>query len=191
MHVSFINTITVPPFPSLNHLNTTVSFDEPVRLTCSVDGIPEPTNQWFLYNSIAQRESPLPFHNDRYKIIPNGSLEILKLEPSDFKSQCFMDMLCLSRNAYGESRQFYSLSLTANDCEKLVTSDDNSKLNDIATAIPGGDRKQRTIEIALIASIGSVLVVLLAVMVVVLLYFRRQYKRWVRLVLWGKGMYLQ
>lgn len=97
-----------------------------------------------------------------------------------------MNVLCLGRNDYGESKHYYSLSLNASDCEKIedttpvspeVTSpkeeEEASYLGDTAPET----KDSSILEIALISSLGSLLLVLLLVMAAVLLCLLRWCKR--------------
>ena len=174
---------TVPPFPSLDHKNANVTLTEPITLNCSVNGIPAPTIQWFLYDSVVWRELPLPHDNGRFTVMHNGSLRVRKLEHSDFKSSCVLDMLCLGRNDYGESKHYYSLRLNTIDCNKpsvpsVSTEVDflSEKVSYLGAATPE-TKDGSVLEIAFISSFGSLLLVLLVITAAVLLCLLRQCKR--------------
>ena len=107
---------TVPPTPTLAHYNRTVSLGLSVTLNCSVQAQPSPTYTWFHYDKQTRRESPII--DSRYTKLQNGSLQISNFQLSDFthRGDCIMLLLCSAENAFGASKQYYTITLNENEC---------------------------------------------------------------------------
>ena len=117
---------TVPPTPTLAHYNRTVSLGLSVTLNCSVQAQPSPTYTWFHYDKQTRRESPII--DSRYTKLQNGSLQISNFQLSDFthRGDCIMLLLCSAENAFGASKQYYTITLNENECVISMDTPPNS-----------------------------------------------------------------
>lgn len=152
-----------------------------MTLDCRAEAHPPPSYTWFLSSS--DRERPLT-DTSKYVQSPNGTLRVSRFETSDFDdSSCQIILLCSAENAYGVSRQYYTLSLDHNGCATVLELNINTpsevpKGTESGEGESGGKKNGETI---LIGVFSGVLLCLAVAVVLVFMYLltlcRRRYER--------------
>ena len=164
----------MPPKPTLASHNKTISLGQPLTLDCRAEGHPPPSYAWFLFSSDV-REQPFA-DSSRYVQYPNGTLRVSRFDASDFDDlNCQIVLLCSAENAYGESRQYYTLSLDRNGCATVT----EMILSNRPSVDPGdsesqgdesAEEKKKKREAILIGVFSGVLLCLAVAVVLVFVY---------------------
>ena len=188
----------MPPKPTLASHNRTVTLGQPLVLDCRAEAHPPPSYTWFRFSNGRER----PLTDNKYVQLPNGTLRVSQLDTSDFDSNCKVILLCSAENTYGESRQYYTLSLDTfrHSCSTVIdevfsTPTTNGGITDSEENQSKDQSEKKKREAILIGVFSGVLLVLAAAVVLVLLYLltlcRRRYDRAIERIniLWPYSYY--